>query len=309
MINFNLCMFFKIRSGLKFLKSSQEKVKINFFGKLYIGFTLFIGFAAVNTGNNMLYLLLSFLLSLMGISGFLSKYNFRGLTISFVPPDEVWCCRENTFKVLIENKKSFPSYLLKVIFGRYSTKVVPSVGLTSEVDIKFLPERRGILKISSVSVESDFPFGLFTRIRKIPVKEEIIIFPKPEEVKFPPSRIGKGEAISSKLGGEEIGGTLLEGIKQYSGEPFSKIYWKSLAKYGELMAKEFVSEIQTRTVEIELETLPGRDIEEKISQATYLILKARRHSYAVGLKYKNHYIPPSNSSTHYRELLKFLAML
>jgi uncharacterized protein (DUF58 family) len=294
----------------KLFSTETEKVKINFFGKLYIGFTLFIGFAAINTGNNMLYLLLSFLLSLMGISGFLSRYNFRSLEISFIPPEDVWCCKENTFKVHIENRKKFPSFLLKVIFGNFSTQVVPVVRKHGEVEIKLVPQKRGILKISSVSVESDFPFGLFTRLRKIPVGEEIVVFPKPREVKFLISERGRGkEKVSAKATAGKKGGTILEGIKQYSGESFFKIYWKALAKYGELMAKEFASETQTRTLEIDLENLPGRNLEEKISQATFLILKARKNGYAVGLKFKNHYIPPSVGLKHYRELLKFLALL
>jgi len=299
-------MFSKFKN---LFSDEREKVKINAFGKLYIGFTLFIGFAAVNTGNNMLYLLLSFLLSLMGISGFLSKYNFRNLKISFIPPDEVWCCRENTFKVQIENGKRFPSFLLKVVLGEFSTKVVPIAEHYTEVEINIVPKRRGTLKITSVSVESDFPFGLFTRIRELPVGDSIVVFPQPKEVRFSFSEKGRGEKVSPKSVMGKKGGTILEGIKQYSGESFSKIYWKSLAKYGELMAKEFLSETQTRTLEIELENLPGKDLEEKISQAAYLILKAKRNNYAVGLRYRDSYFPPASGSSHYRELLRFLALL
>ncbi len=50
-------------------------------GKKFIFITIGIGFAAVNTGNNLLYLVLAMLLSLIIASGFLSEWGVRGLTV------------------------------------------------------------------------------------------------------------------------------------------------------------------------------------------------------------------------------------
>ena len=48
-------------------------------GKVFIGITFGVGFAAVNTGNNLLYLVLGLLLSLVILSGVLSEIALRGL--------------------------------------------------------------------------------------------------------------------------------------------------------------------------------------------------------------------------------------
>jgi len=45
-----------------------------------------IGFAAVNTGNNLLYLLVSALLGFMAVSGVLGKWNLAGVEVCYVLP-------------------------------------------------------------------------------------------------------------------------------------------------------------------------------------------------------------------------------
>ena len=49
-----------------------------------------LGVAAINTGNNMLYLLVSALLALIVVSGILSEQSMRGLDLTGVAPDELY---------------------------------------------------------------------------------------------------------------------------------------------------------------------------------------------------------------------------
>ena len=46
-------------------------------GKYFVGITLGVGFAAINTGNNLLYLLLGMMLSLIIASGIMSEMSLR----------------------------------------------------------------------------------------------------------------------------------------------------------------------------------------------------------------------------------------
>ena len=65
---------------LRFL-TPPRKLKVTREGKYYLGITLGVGFAAINTGNNLLYLLLGMLLSLMLVSVVLSELSLRRLTV------------------------------------------------------------------------------------------------------------------------------------------------------------------------------------------------------------------------------------
>ena len=51
-------------------------------GKLLFVMTLGIGFGAINSGNNLLYLILGMLLSLILVSGVLSEASLRGLRVA-----------------------------------------------------------------------------------------------------------------------------------------------------------------------------------------------------------------------------------
>ena len=62
--------------------TSPRKLKFTREGKYYLGITLGVGFAAINTGNNLLYLLLGMLLSLMLVSGVMSDLSLRRLTVT-----------------------------------------------------------------------------------------------------------------------------------------------------------------------------------------------------------------------------------
>ena len=57
---------------------------------MYIAITLLLGFAAVNTGNNLLFLVVSGLLAFMSVTGLAGMTNLKGLTPELVPPVEIF---------------------------------------------------------------------------------------------------------------------------------------------------------------------------------------------------------------------------
>ncbi|MEQ9319041.1 MAG: hypothetical protein RIF41_07760, partial [Polyangiaceae bacterium] len=62
-------------------RSWPRKLKFTREGKYFLGITLGVGFAAINTGNNLLYLLLGMMLSLIIVSGVMSELSLRTLTV------------------------------------------------------------------------------------------------------------------------------------------------------------------------------------------------------------------------------------
>ena len=60
---------------------APRKLKFTREGKFFVGITLGVGFAAINTGNNLLYLLLGMLLALIIVSGLMSEVSLRNLTV------------------------------------------------------------------------------------------------------------------------------------------------------------------------------------------------------------------------------------
>ncbi len=292
-----------------FQRRKKTATYLNLTGKLYIGFSLLVAFAAVNTGNNVLYIVLSFLLSSMIVSGFLAVYNLRRLEVDISPPEEVWCCKDTPFGIFITNLKRFPSFLIDLWVGERK-KSFPLVEekVSGELPLRF--EKRGIHRLKEVYLESSFPFGLISRVKEINLDREIVVFPQPKELKihlFP----SKGSFMweSGYLSVRLKRGDTVEGVKDYEGEGLRLVNWKVFARLGELYAKRLSSEVPIGEVIVDLNSVPGDNFEEQISHATYLVLKFHKRGFAVGIRYGAKEIPPSYGWEHLRYLLRFLALV
>ena len=70
-----------------------------------LGAAVGLGFAAMNTGNNLLYLLASLLLGLIIVSGILSEQSMRRLRLAAVVPDEIYAGRATVVGARVRNLK------------------------------------------------------------------------------------------------------------------------------------------------------------------------------------------------------------
>src|SRR5262247_3144202 len=83
-------------------------------GWIYFGAVAVVVFAAINTSNNLLYMVLSALLSVLLLSGFLASLNFRQLRADLRVPSHCFAGEPFPASVQIHNgKKVFPSFSLE----------------------------------------------------------------------------------------------------------------------------------------------------------------------------------------------------
>jgi uncharacterized protein (DUF58 family) len=247
--------------------------------------TLLLGFAAVNTGNNLLYLLVSALLGFMSISGIFGRWNLAGLRVDLVLPDEIYDGVETMLTVRFENSKRWlPSFLLALHLpvGRTTAVHIARRDTASET-LYATFHGRGIQSIGQGRVESIFPINFFVRSFPIPVERKITVFPAPRFC-----RNTAAEAGRSRAGGEfQAGRKGYEGdisrISDYSGgEPLKLIHWKLSARHGMLKVKE-LSTVTRPPVVLELAHLPG-NLEDRLRCASYLIGSCLRENRPVGLR-------------------------
>ncbi len=282
----------------------KYKVKVNRAGLFFIGISIFLGISAVNTSNNLLYLVVSFLLSFMLISGLLSLYNLKGLEVQLIPPREVYAERLERFRIIVKNRKSFPSFTILVEQGQ-SRVFFPLIKKEQEESIALKFPKRGFYEKISLKISSSFPVGLFERyyVEEIPIR--LVVFPKPIMVKQKLTVEGtyKGDLlkITKKLGYDQI-----RNVREYRGEPIKFVHWKLSAKLDKFFVKEFVSE-ESPPVVLSLDTVDG-DLEERISKLSYLVLDFLRRGSPVGLKLGDLFLKPSTGEEHKRRLLTELAL-
>ena len=91
-------------------------------GRGFLLLTLAVGIAAVNTGNNLFYLLLAMMLSLIVMSGILSEQCFRELQVKRWIPPHVFADEVSRVRLVLTNLKrlmpSFSMHIAEIIEGR-----------------------------------------------------------------------------------------------------------------------------------------------------------------------------------------------
>jgi uncharacterized protein (DUF58 family) len=85
-------------------------------GIIYILISVVIGIAAINTGNNLLYVIVAALLSAILVSGIASALALRSLTLDVHLPEHVFAGRPMLARLLLENTSSWlPSFSVRVV--------------------------------------------------------------------------------------------------------------------------------------------------------------------------------------------------
>lgn len=113
---------------------------------------------------------------------------------------------------------------------------------------EFTPQRRGVLRLHDLVVAWPDPFGLFRSLHRIPCAQSVVILPKrypvgnvqlPGNRQFQPG----GVALASAIGESHE----FVSLRDYRpGDPIRHIHWRSLAKFGKPIIKEFQDEFFVR---------------------------------------------------------------
>lgn len=92
-------------------------------GIVYVLVTLLIGIAALNTGNNLLYIVVAAMLAAIVVSGFLSAWVLRYLELDIHVPEHVFAGRPVLGRIVLRNpRRFFPSFSIRVVSTRKKRK-------------------------------------------------------------------------------------------------------------------------------------------------------------------------------------------
>ena len=148
--------------------------------------TTAVGFAAMNTGNNLLYLLLGAMLGFIIVSSWLSEQAIRDLRIERRGPHAVTVGHD--FRLVYEvtnRKKRMPSFAVELTESGLPHCAflahVPAAGHASAQSVNSFV-RRGVYPLGTVTVSTGFPFGLFLKERDIELPGEVIVWPRTDRV-------------------------------------------------------------------------------------------------------------------------------
>jgi uncharacterized protein (DUF58 family) len=143
-------------------------------GWVFILYTVGVGAGAINTGNNLLYLIFGVFLGLIMASGALSDMSLWGLSAECIWPRSVPAGEPAMIPVRVRNGKSFlPSICISVeveaelrgdtITARAYIPYIPAGGSVT-VHAVFSPAERGWMQMRVLRFQTRYPFGLLRKM-------------------------------------------------------------------------------------------------------------------------------------------------
>jgi uncharacterized protein (DUF58 family) len=295
-----------VRERLRFRKI---RLKLTRAGMLFILFTLAAGVVAVNSGNNLLFILVAALLSLLTLSGILAYMNIRGIDLSLRIPGEIFAGYPATVVLDLTNRKRRLSSYLLTCEGDEGGDVLLELlpGQTAGLPFRARFSSRGRQSVGERLLTSEFPFGLVRRGGTFVPPTTCLVYPRPRPVpwSFVEEAEREGEDRSFPRAG--VGGDY-RGLRDYiPGDSLSRVQWKGWLRHRRLLTKEFESEGAPPVV-FSYHTVPGPGQEERLGQLTWLVRTAFRRGRAVGLVLPDETLPPDTGAAHRTALLTALAL-
>src|SRR3984885_9501427 len=227
-------------------------------GIVYLVAVFILVLAAVNTGNNLLFMILACSLAGILISGVLSRIVLTGIDLKFEMPEHIFAEQPVLAELELRNEKqTWPSFSLRVtgeskksaaevltrpVFFPYISR---KGSARQKVELMF--PRRGVYRQDSFSIRTRFPFGFFEKSRHVNSQLEIVVYPRvsPTDHFYEVLPLLSGEMASHFRGrGHE-----LHSLRNYLHTDSARfVDWKVSAKAGRLMVREFAREDERRVM-------------------------------------------------------------
>jgi uncharacterized protein (DUF58 family) len=288
---------------------------------MFFALTLGVGFAALNTGNNLLYLVFSFLLGFLVLSGVLSEAALRRIEVRRRLPREIFAEAPVPVALEVENgQRRVPSYAIVVedlagddvqdarSLGRVFVLRLPA-GAHQQRAYLLDAAARGPLRFAGFRVSTRFPFGLFAKSLLLEAPAETLVYPALDRVRALPAA-GPGRKMGDARSQAQGRGTEAAGLRAFRpGDSARSVHWRASARRGALLVRD-----REREEKPELEVLlrtrgrPADDaFERAVRRAASELVAHLAAGFRVGLTTDGERFAPADGTAHRGRLLSFLA--
>src|SRR5215467_10324730 len=248
------------RTHLRWIGYKME-YRITRAGWIYILGTLLVALAALNTGNNLLFLILACLIALILMSGILSTICLSGVELHLEMPEHIFAGQTEHAAVELKNEKlTMPSFSLMLEAATPKKSDASVAMLQSKVYFPYLPgqealrqrvpvtfPQRGVYRQDTFRIVTRFPFGFLQKARRLEMKKEVLVYPSVETLAdFQEIFAGIEGALESMSKGR---GQDLYALRDYvPTDSVRHVHWKASARLGSLMVREFTLEEDYRVL-------------------------------------------------------------
>ncbi|HBB94442.1 MAG TPA: hypothetical protein DC054_03550 [Blastocatellia bacterium] len=271
------------RSAFAEMAATGFPIEVTGGGVIFVVTLVIVGFAAWNTANNLLFMVLSIMLSTIFVSWIAARVSLRDLNVSARFPDHIFAGEQAEVLVTLRNsKRLLPSFSILVEMrgsfdrpGVSTKKVAPPSKKTALGYFTYVPHRaaaeqsieqlfpkRGHVLVKGFETSTSFPFGFLRHRRRLVARDvDIVVYPKPEPItdQLNLLPLQSGQTTSLRRGaGQDL---LL--LRDYQArDDLRHIDWKATARVRRLTVREFAAEDERR-ITIVLDLTLTDDIDEE----------------------------------------------
>ena len=252
-------------------------------GAIFVVILVVVGFAAWNTGNNLLFMIFSLLASSLFVGGIAARASLRDLIVSARFPDHIFAGEAAPVIVTLRNaKRALPSFSILVeargpneARNKKARRRGPRFIKRPLAYFTYIPRRaaaeqrveqlfpsRGHVLINGFELSTRFPFGFFRFRRRLRARDvDIVVYPMPEpigdELHLLPTYAGRMASVRRGAGQD------LFSLRDYQPQDdLRHIDWKATARSRHLTVREFTAEDERRiTIVFDTRDLSGSDSE------------------------------------------------
>ncbi|MCP3101619.1 DUF58 domain-containing protein [Myxococcus sp. K15C18031901] len=289
-------------------------LKVTRVGRTYLVVTFGVGLGALNTGNNLLYLLLGMLLSMVVVSGVLSERCLRDLTVRRVGTDAAFAREPFAFRWAVARKQghAFALTLAEAdapLAGEGGVGYLRA-GAEHLVRADLTAPRRGPVTLTGVRVTTTWPLGLFAKTRVLPLPGTLLVYPRRGYACRDPGEAVRGPVGDAGNPRRNDGTGDVTGLRELAdGEDARRVHWLKSASQGKLLRVERERE-ERRTWVLTVESgLAGEELERRIEEVAAQAHRLLDEGHDVGLDTATQRLRPATGIAQERHILRTLAWL
>ncbi len=250
-----------------------------------------LGAAAINTGNNLLYLVFSVTLAMIVLSGVLSEMDIQRLDVTVLHLPDIAAEESGFALVRVKNRHGWLQGLaLGVALEIEGDNAVAAEGFvpvlgpggSTQVAVRIQGARRGTYRVKAVQHYTTFPFSFFRKGIVHPVQMQAMVLPRPLPMALD-TVLGMQRGMEQPRADKGRQGDFT-GVREFrQGDDPKAIHYRISARTGKTMVREFTD---MGTPEITVGLSPGlksQALEDAISRAAFLLDKLLDRGWVVRL--------------------------
>jgi uncharacterized protein (DUF58 family) len=263
--------------------------------------------ASVNYSLSLGYALCFILTGLFAATLFHTYRNLAGIRVAKIEQFDTFAGGEATFSISLTNSLKEARHGIRLSTKEGSQIMIPVKPKdTTDAHLKVPAPKRGLIQLGRVTLQSDWPLGLWTCWSYVhaPIKSWVFPTPETDAPPMPSAMIEEcGSSSTPSVEGD------VSGLRQYRpGDSIGSIAWKSVAKGMGMQVRTYDSSHCPTNAILNLENTGHSQLEKQLSRLCAWVLEAESGTREFALQLPGDTLISNRGEIHSRSALKILAL-